>query len=175
MGCVQIRSVRPLRISIDLGNVPSSAENSPTESSPPVISPMTKEQISRSYKRRLLNSNFVKFRRNNSNCYFCNENDGLLLRMLTCKCKFWAHFACMETWILNDNCKCTICNENYFTGDSKRRDYRLKRALSLSTLNLSQDFYLAHVYTMHLIRGGDGLFEELKKNTDTLPEDVDIL
>ena len=174
MGCVQIRSVRPLQIRIDLGNVPSSTESSPTESSVPVISPITREKIRQSYNKRLLNSDFVKFRRNNCNCYFCNENDGLLLRMLTCKCKFWAHFACMETWILNDNSKCTICNENYYSGESRRRDYRLRRALSLSTLNSSQDFYLAHLYTMHLIRGGKGL-ETQKKNTDTLPDEADLL
>jgi hypothetical protein len=156
MGCLQFRHASPLRIiieNVDLGNAPSSNESTPMSSSLSasptsdiVVSPVTNRTL---FKE----SNFVKFRRNALNCYFCHNNFGLLIKMKTCTCKFFGHYSCLQQWIDTDHYTCSICKQNYYNCSQlvKRQDKNLRKALSLSTLRESEALSLANAKCLFLI------------------------
>lgn len=104
MGCVQLR-VRPI-FEYDLG-YERSPEGSPTNSN--MMTDSTKNPLNMTAV-----SNFVKFRRNGMECYFCNSNFGLLLRPFTCRCNYFGHYDCFKQWIKLQNYKCSICQADYY-------------------------------------------------------------
>ena len=104
MGCVQLR-VRPI-FDYDLG-YERSPESSPTNFN-------TKDNSATNPLNMTVVSNFVKFRRNGMECYFCNSNFGLLLRPFTCRCNYFGHYECFKQWIKLQNYKCSICQADYY-------------------------------------------------------------
>jgi len=135
MGCAQVTlRLRPPRIQVDLGNLPSSEDDftplsTPSPKPPP---PPPPEVISTVNKE----AGFLKFKTNAMRCYFCNSNAGLLIRMVTCDCMFFGHEKCYRRWIQLNHFKCTICMQPYH--QSCKSSLYLRKAMSLDTLEISK-------------------------------------
>lgn len=131
MGCVQLRFDRRRRIVVDfdLGNIPSSDDDfTPVNTPSPVKSKANKEAA------------FLKFQRNSMRCYFCNNNEGLLIRMFSCECMFFGHEECFVKWINRNKFNCSICKQNYYNGNV--RSVNVKRAMSYDMLEMSKIYAL---------------------------------
>lgn len=56
---------------------------------------------------------FFPDKKNAMQCYFCFENNGLLLTMPRCRCRSYAHKKCLMTYVSKKNTRCSICKEFY--------------------------------------------------------------
>lgn len=145
MGCAQVTFSRtPPRIRIDLGNVTSSEDDytpvsTPSPKPPPVVFKSTLDR----------EANFLKYRVNAMRCYFCNSNEGLLIRMITCNCMFFGHEECFRQWINAHNYRCSICKRRFY--NTSKHVPALWKGLSLDTLQMSKSTAVVRYKTIFLL------------------------
>ena len=144
MGCAQVTFSRtPPRIRIDLGNVTSSDDDYTPVSTP---SPKPPFVLTSTLDRE---ANFLKYKLNAMHCYFCNSNEGLLIRMITCNCRFFGHEECFRKWINAHNYRCSVCKQRFY--NTSKHVPTLWKGLSLDTLQMSKRTAVVRYKTIFLL------------------------